>query len=111
MKQKKVWILCGIPGSGKTTWAKSQHLSCNDKCAYISRDEIRFRFTAEDEAYFSRETEVYDEFISEIQQAIDNKDIVNVLVDATHLNEKSRMKTINRLSFVPQDVAINAVFF
>ena len=34
-KQPKLYMLIGVPGSGKTTWAKEQMLDC----AYISTDK------------------------------------------------------------------------
>ena len=37
---KTIWLLCGTPGSGKSTWAKSQ-IEKNGGI-WISRDVIRF---------------------------------------------------------------------
>lgn len=42
-------LMCGVPGSGKSTWAK-QHLKPSD--VYISRDEIRFSLVAENGRIF-----------------------------------------------------------
>ena len=40
MKNKKLFLLCGCPGSGKSTWARQR---INTHGGYhISRDEIRF---------------------------------------------------------------------
>ncbi|MBQ5851012.1 MAG: AAA family ATPase, partial [Lachnospiraceae bacterium] len=43
MKQKKVWLLVGIPGSGKSTWVnkKLNELEAGS-AVVISRDTIRF---------------------------------------------------------------------
>lgn len=57
---KKIYLLCGIPGSGKSTWAKN-HL--DDNSIWISRDLIRFSMVSEEEEYFSKEKEVFKEFI------------------------------------------------
>lgn len=95
---QKLYIMCGPPGSGKTTWAKS-HLN-KEGNLYISRDEIRFSLLGDDTSeYFSKEKEVYREFIWRIYNGL--KSGYNVIADATHLNEKSRFKLISR---IPQDV-------
>ena len=56
MKQKKVWILCGIPGSGKSTWIRKQ--IAENGGVHCSRDEIRFSLLKDGEDYFAHENEV-----------------------------------------------------
>ena len=82
----KLYILCGIPCSGKSTWAKG----CLMDAVHISRDEIRFSILKDGEEYFSHETEVYKEFIYEITQALMHG--YDVIADATHINHSSREK-------------------
>ena len=95
MKKKKVWLLSGIPGSGKSTWARTKLYEAGG--IWCSRDAIRFEMIKEDEEYFSRENEVFIEWIRQINEALMNPMVENVYVDATHLNDKSRNKTLNRL--------------
>jgi len=90
----KLFIMCGCPGSGKTTYAKKYLM--NDNTIYVSRDEIRFSLLREGDTYFSREKEVYREFIWKIYNALYNEH-KNVIADATHLNEKSRAKLFSSL--------------
>ena len=52
---------------------------------------------AEDEPYFERETEVFNEWIRQICEALSNPMIEDIYVDATHLNDRSRNKTLSRL--------------
>ena len=92
MTKGKLYISCGIPGSGKTTYLKSH---CKKDEAVISRDDIRFAILKEDEAYFSHEKEVFNQFVNIIAEHI-NKGI-NTYADATHLNQSSRMKLLNAL--------------
>ena len=50
-------LMCGAPGSGKTTIAKK--LMCNNDL-YISRDEIRYSMISNEYEYFSKEKEVFN---------------------------------------------------
>ena len=92
----KLILMCGIPGSGKSTLAKKLF---GERDIYVSRDEIRFSMISDEDEYFSKETEVFNEFVRQIQAGIDNKEKRYVIADATHLNTSSRMKLINRLTF------------
>ena len=104
-----LFILCGIPGSGKSTWARKQIENYGmDKVAWISRDQIRFNLVKPNEEYFSRENEVVDIFVNEIQKAINNRTPF-VLADATHLNRKSRTQLLNQL--VLNETSVLYVYF
>lgn len=108
MKQKNLWLLVGLPGSGKSTCVKNA-LEHGKNSIWVSRDEVRFSLVKEDEEYFSRENEVFYTFIQRAQTALNSPNIDNVYIDATHLNEKSRRKTLNALT-IPDHTIVNAVF-
>lgn len=100
MTLKLIKLLVGCPASGKTSYAHRVKEACealgNLTYRHISRDAIRFSLVGENEDYFSKEKEVFEAFVSEVQKAIDNK--INVIViDATHVSEGSRKKILNRL--------------
>lgn len=93
---RKLYLMIGAPGSGKSTWIKN---NMPKEAAYISRDEIRFAMVAEDEQYFSKEKQVYKEFIHQIDEALtQGKD---VFVDQTSLNYGARQKLFNALTEKP----------
>ena len=96
MKRKKIWLLSGLPGSGKSTWAR-QKITENGGI-WCSRDEVRFSIVKEDEEYFSHENEVFNTWIKQINEALENPEVEDVYIDATHLNDKSRNKVLNRLT-------------
>ena len=87
-------MLIGIPGAGKSTWLKAY---ANNGVIY-SRDAIRFAMIGEDESYFSKETEVFNRFIENIQECIDNDSVENIYIDATHVTKAGRNKVLNRLN-------------
>ena len=108
MKQKNLWLLVGIPGSGKSTWVREQ-LNSESK-HWISRDAIRFEVVQEDEEYFSKEKQVFNLFVRAVQADIDSNFITDIYVDATHLNEASREKLLGRLKNL-ENINLNAVVF
>lgn len=49
----------------------------------------------EGNSYFAKEKEVFREFINQIKTALNEVD--NVVVDATHINERSRNKLLDAI--------------
>jgi 2',3'-cyclic-nucleotide 3'-phosphodiesterase len=101
MKQKNLFVLCGCPASGKSTWVKEQSGVC------VSRDAIRFSLLKDGDGYFAYEDKVYEIFVNEIQKNLD--DGKDVYADATHLNETSRVKLLDALNL--EGVKLIAVRF
>jgi predicted kinase len=93
---KNLFITIGIPGCGKTTWVKNKIKEIGG--VHISRDEIRFSLLNENDNYFDKEIEVFEKFISTIQESIDNEIDNNIFIDATHLSESSRNKLLSRIN-------------
>lgn len=99
----KLYMLMGIPGSGKSTWIR-QHIN-PDKEKYVSRDEIRFSFLdAYGGDYFTHEKEVFIAFIDEIKMYLAQD--FNVYADATHITKASRNKLIRGLSHYPDEINV-----
>lgn len=96
-----LYVLCGIPGCGKSTWVKNRMAentsSTDPKWAYVSRDEVRFSMIMEEDDYFSKEKQVFEEFVNRLCGNLSDAWTQNVIADATHLNETSRDKLINAI--------------
>lgn len=85
-------MMVGCPGSGKTTYVK---MMANKKDLIVSRDKIRFSLIAPGIPYFSKEDEVFREFITKINKGAENHGVV--WADATHITRGSRHKLYCRL--------------
>ena len=94
MKQKKVYMLAGIPGAGKSSWIKSKLTPGSE---WISRDNVRFAILTDEDDYFAHEDDVFDTFINYINQTLNMDEIHTVFIDATHLNKRSRDKVLRRV--------------
>lgn len=104
----KLFLMIGVPGSGKSTFLKTHMNTFNDGIV-ISRDEIRFSKLQEGEDYFAHETEVWEDYIAAIKDAL--KWHKEVYLDATHLSRGSRLKVFNALGVALNDVEVNCIFF
>ena len=107
-KEPILYISCGVPGSGKTTFLKN-HIANGE--VIISRDDIRFSLLQEGEDYFAHEDQVFEIFINKIAQEL--KAGHNVYADATHLNRASRAKLLHALYMKDESFVKNvqAIFF
>lgn len=97
---KNIYLLCGVPASGKSTWVKER---LNEHSVWISRDNIRFSMVSENEEYFAKEGEVFNAFIRAIKAAIKDDSIEDIYIDATHLTETSRNKVLDRFVWGVRD--------
>ena len=88
--KKKLYVMCGVPGSGKSTWALEHIPKMEGNTAYVSRDIIRLSKLKDSDDYFSKENEAFAEFIETIRKKIE---VCNsVVVDATHITPGARRK-------------------
>lgn len=103
--------MSGIPASGKSTWCKTRLTDAEPETAiWHSRDMIRFSILQDGEDYFAHEDEVVKLWIRAIQASIDNPFIKEIYVDATHLNDRSREKTLRQLTLPENITVVNVVF-
>lgn len=91
-----LYILAGVAGVGKTTWAREHNTELNANI--VSRDCIRFEYMENDPDflpsmdYFKYEKDVIRDFYNQINGNLCNG--TNVIADATHISWKSLSKTV-----------------
>ena len=89
-----LYLMVGAPASGKSSYANNFAESSGKPIKVVSRDAIRFSLLDDGAPYFSKEKAVFSKFIKEISKGLDKGDVI---ADATHINEVSRMKVIKRI--------------
>ena len=104
-KSNRLYVMVGIPGSGKSYFLANNNLVKPYKV--VSRDKIRFSLVKEEEEYFSKEKEVFNKFIKEIKDGLDGG--FNVYADATHINEASRTKLLRALGSSLKGIKVEAI--
>jgi len=104
----KLYVLIGVPGSGKSTWVKSQDWA--EDCAYISTDiHVESYANSVGKTY----SEVFDEYMSTAVELM-VQDVISartagkdIIWDQTSTSIKSRKRKFNML---PDYYAIAVVF-
>ena len=105
-KQKKVFVVAGIPGSGKSTWIRSMMNPEID--THISRDQIRFALLNDEDEYFEAEHKVRECFFKQIRDFTNDGYTDDcVFIDATHLTPKSRKQIRNHIKGRPYQIAVS----
>ena len=104
MLNKKLFLMCGPAGSGKSTWARNRVAQDTDRRIHISRDVFRFALLQEGDDYFAHENEAFANFIAAAREAIGNPQIEEIYIDATHLKEMARNKVLDELDLSGCDV-------
>lgn len=105
-----IYLMVGTPACGKSTWAR-EHI--DEETILVSRDEIRNQIVnldAHPDRYFSQENTVYNAFIEQVMAGL-NKGF-DVIVDATNIDFKSRIKFLRRITAhgIPYDNLVAVVF-
>lgn len=97
----KLIILIGIPGCGKSTYAKKL-IEMYPNWKYVSRDEVRYEYISDQDHYYDHEAEVFREFCNRIDMHLLNEEVV--IADATHLTVGSRKKLLDNLNVIPDEI-------
>lgn len=94
-----LYTMCGLPGSGKSTYAK-QH----PECVVISSDEVRKELYG-DEAIQGDGAKVFEIVNCRVEEALDQG--FNVIYDATNVASKTRKNIVNRFNAIHICVFVN----
>ena len=81
-------LLSAIPGSGKSTWART-YAEEHPNTFIVASDELRCKIAGSPQA-FDHEEEVWDAFLNEINGYADQYEDCTVIADATNLRNQFR---------------------
>ena len=91
-----LYVMVGIPGSGKSFAAQDIVKHHAGPIVYISRDAVRLSVISDEDHYFSKEDEVYDKFTTMIAEQLAAGN--DVIADATHMSHGARHKLVETLA-------------
>ena len=110
MKTTQLIVLIGVPGSGKSTWARNHIKNKSNHWVIVNRDDIRSMLG--DYWIPSREKLVTDIEDDMIQESLRNG--YNVIIDATNINLKTRKRIEDSVelmkTFVKHNIQIEYKF-
>lgn len=101
-----VYMLIGMPGIGKSTWAKGFK---SEETTIVSSDAIRKELFG-DEACQQKGALVFNTFYNKAKEALD-AGIPNIILDATFMNKSARSKALKAIGLPRADVNLVAVDF
>jgi len=90
MEKTTAFVMCGIPGAGKSTYAEK--LAKTEAAAIISGDEIRFELYGDSQIQGN-----WGEIWREIEQQVADFSDGNVIIDGTHCRADYRAEIITLL--------------
>lgn len=92
---KRLIILAGIPGTGKSYFAKKQLKG--DNLHIISSDEIRFQITHDYRKILPDMFVVYNKMIELANQLLASNEDITVVLDSTFLTDERRNYFLDRI--------------
>jgi len=91
---RTLYVLSGLPGSGKSTWAEDFKKTHKEPTFIIASDDIRVELGGYPQ-YFKEETKVWELFYSRMNEPLIYND-VNVIMDSTCLEDKFRKLVLEK---------------
>jgi Predicted kinase len=96
MFMKTIYILSGVPGCGKSTWAK-EFSKNHPNTKIIASDDIRYEVGGAYQ-YFKEEAKIWSIFFSRANEISKKEHDVNVILDSTCLTNLKRRDYLKKIN-------------
>src|SRR5574344_251315 len=93
---RTAYILSGVPGCGKSTWAKN-FIKTHPNTKIIASDDIRYEIGGAYQ-YFKEEQRVWNLFFSRANELAKNNENIDVILDSTCLTNIKRKDYLRRIN-------------
>ena len=93
---KKLILMAGVAGSGKSTWAK-RYAESHPSTYIIDTDETRKKLTGSYLIFTSPVSLAWDEMIRQANEILEREEDCTVIMDSTFLDDERRMYYLTRL--------------
>lgn len=93
---KTAYILSGVPGFGKSTWAKN-FIKTHPNTKIIASDDIRYEIGGAYQ-YFKEEQRVWNLFFSRANELAKNNENIDVILNSTCLTNIKRKDYLRRIN-------------
>lgn len=93
---KKLILMAGVPGTGKSHWAK-RYAQEHPNTYVIDTDETRKRLTGSYLIFTKPVSIAWDEMIREANEIFEKEDECTVIIDSTFLDDERRIYYLDRL--------------
>lgn len=107
---KNIYLTCGIPGSGKTTYIQQNFNLESPSVMRISADSIRHMLHA-DENIQGIGKKVFGIVYSMFEYALTNSEINDIIIDNTNVDYKTRKKFYDIISRLGMECNITLLMF
>lgn len=107
---KNIFIMVGIPGSGKSTWVKEQYLKLDDGFMVLNADGIRSELYG-DESIQGNPKVVFQILHDRLRKALLNDKIKTIFIDNTSVDSKSRSQIFRIIEHNCPECNINIKVF
>lgn len=93
---RKLILMAGVPGTGKSTWAK-KYASTHPNTYIIDTDEVRKSLTGSYLVFTEPVSLAWDEMIRQANEILARESECTIIIDSTFLTDHRRLYYLDRL--------------
>lgn len=95
-RMRTLILMAGVPGSGKSSWAK-RYAAAHPNSYVVDTDEVRRSITGDYRKFTEPVSLAWDEMIRQANELLAKYEDVTVIIDSTFLNDERRLYFLSRL--------------